>query len=485
MRLPAIDLFRKVPRDLTHTTAHGGVLSVVAFSVLGLLFFFETWSYLAGSTRTSIVLDDNADTLLQMNIALRFLELPCAFATVELWDYFGTNRLDVTADVRKVRVSGAHGEHMLSGGYPERASEGAPLVEPRIAAGLQVPRAMAAPHTALDTLTEADFEARLEGDPLAFVAFVVSWCGYCRSVAPTWSALAEQAAAEAVPATIYTVDCVLSEKLCVAQRVRGYPTLRLYQHAHAAADDYAGERSVKALTAYVQEHAKLPEAARAATVRVAKNEGCLISGTLWVRRVPGAFHVIAKSDAHTFDAANTNASHIVSHLSFGQPLSAEVLHKVPRDVAAHIHPLDGRHFISRGRAQSHAHHIKVVSSHYRMGTLAATADVLGYQQAVSTMTFDAAPAVPGAKFSYDLSPTAVLIQRSGRRWYDFVTNLVAILGGAFAVFGLLDGAVHRLERTRHRGVQSPLSGAAPPRTPRSPAAGSPVLSTPSPLMRRN
>lgn len=237
MRLSAFDLFRKVPRDLTHTTAHGGVLSVVAFSVLGLLFFFETWSYLAGSTSTSIVLDDNADALLQVNIALRFLELPCAFATVELWDYFGTNRLDVTADVRKVRVSGVHGEHVLSGEYSDRTFDGAPHVEPRIAAGLPVPRAMAAPHPMLDTLTEADFEARLEGDPLAFVAFVVAWCGYCRSVASTWSALAEQAAAGAVPATIYVVDCVLSEKLCATQHIRGYPTLRLYHHALATAED--------------------------------------------------------------------------------------------------------------------------------------------------------------------------------------------------------------------------------------------------------
>lgn len=484
MRLSALDLFRKVPRDLTHTTAHGGVLSVLAFAVLGVLFFFETWSYLAGSTRTSTVLDDNADALLQVNVALRFLELPCAFATVELWDYFGTNRLDVTADVRKMRISGPTGEHLV-GEYSERTFEGAPHVEPRIAAGLPVPRGMTAPHPTLETLGEADFEARLEGDPLAFVAFMVAWCGYCRSLAPTWSALAEAAATGAVPATIYVVDCVLSEALCAAQHVPGYPTLRLYHHGLPASDDYAGERSVKALTAYVREHAKLPEEVRAATVRVAKNEGCLLTGTFWVHRVPGAFHVIAKSDAHTFDAANTNTSHIVSHLSFGQPLSTDVLHKVPRDVAAHIHPLDGRRFINRERAQSHHMYIKVVSTHYRTGTLLASRDVLGYQQAISSMTFDAAPAVPEAKFAFDLSPTAVVMEPSGRRWYGFLTNLVAILGGAFAVLGLLDGAVHRLARNGRRGVQSPLSGAAPPGTPRSPAAGSPVLSSPPSLTRRS
>lgn len=485
MRLSSFDLFRKVPRDLTQATAHGGVLSMLAFTVLGFLFFFETWSFLAGSTRTSTVLDDNADALLQVNIALRFLELPCSFATVELWDYFGTNRLDVTSDVRKLRVSGTHGELVAAGEYSDRTFEGAPHVEPRIAAGLPAPLAMATPHPTLESLTESDFEARLHGDPLAFVAFVVAWCSYCRSVAPTWSALAEKATSGAVPAAIYVVDCVESATLCDAQHIRGYPTMRLYDHGLASATDYEGERSVQALSAYVSEHANLPDAARASTVREAKNEGCFMTGTLWVHRVPGAFHVIAKSDAHTFDAANTNVSHIVSHLSFGQPLTADVLHKVPRDVAAHIHPLDGRHFINHGHAQSHEHYIKVVSTHYRTGTLIATRDVLGYQQAVSSMTLDAAQAVPEAKFSYDLSPTAVIIEKAGRRWYDWVTNLVAILGGAFAVLRLLDGAVQRLERTGRNSEQSPLSGAALPRTPQSPAAGSHVLSTPSSLTRRN
>lgn len=217
--------------------------------------------------------------------------------------------------------------------------------------------------------------------------------------------------------------------------------------------------------AYVREHANLPAEVRASTVRLAANEGCSISGTLWVHRVPGAFHVIAKSDAHTFDAANTNTSHIVRHLSFGAPLSPSVMHRVPRDVAAAIHPLDGRSFVNTAGAQSHEHYIKVVSTHYRTGTLVGTRDVLGYQQSVSSMKFDAAPAVPEAKFSYDLSPTAVVIQQAGRRWYDFLTNLVAILGGAFTVFGLLDGAVYRLRKGNRKGATSPLSAAATVKSP--------------------
>ncbi|OSX68706.1 hypothetical protein BU14_2361s0001 [Porphyra umbilicalis] len=463
MKLSAIDLFRKVPRDLTHGTSHGGVLSVLALSLLGLLFFFETWTYLAGSTATSIILDDNADAKLQINFALTFLELPCSFATVEVWDYFGNNRLDVTADVRKTRVAGRHGEYVTGQWTDESGAVG--HVEPRVAAGIPAPRDMPGPSAKLEQLSAAEFDARLAKEPLAFVAFLVAWCGYCRSLAPTWLSLASQVGARNLPVKLFVVDCVSSEALCAKQKVRGYPTMRLYHNGAAGESDYAGERSVDALAGYVREHANLPAEVRAATVRVSANEGCSLTGTLWVHRVPGAFHVIAKSDAHTFDAANTNTSHLVQHLSFGAPLSQAVMHRVPRDVAAAIQPLDGRGFVNRVGAHSHEHYIKVVSTHYRQGTLVGTRDVLGYQQSVSSMMFNAAPAVPEAKFSYDLSPTAVVIQQAGRRWYDFLTNLVAILGGAFTVFGLLDGAVYRLRKGNRKGVTSPLSVKSPPARP--------------------
>ncbi|GAB0490718.1 hypothetical protein MMPV_001955 [Pyropia vietnamensis] len=463
MKLSAIDLFRKVPRDLTHGTSHGGVLSVLALALLGILFFFETWTYLAGSTATSIILDDNADARLQVNFAVSFLELPCSFATVEVWDYFGNNRLDVTADVVKTRIAGRHGEY-VTGEYADSAA-GTGHVEPRVAAGIPAPQDMPAPSTHLETLGSGEFEARLAREPLAFVAFLVNWCGFCRSLAPTWASLASQVGPRHLPVKLFVVDCVASEALCAKQRIRGYPTMRLFHNGAPSESDYAGERSVDALSAYVRQNANLPAEVRASTVRLAANEGCSISGTLWVHRVPGAFHVIAKSDAHTFDAANTNTSHIVRHLSFGAPLSPSVMHRVPRDVAAAIHPLDGRSFVNTVGAQSHEHYIKVVSTHYRTGTLVGTRDVLGYQQSVSSMKFDAAPAVPEAKFSYDLSPTAVVIQQAGRRWYDFLTNLVAILGGAFTVFGLLDGAVYRLRKGNRRGATSPLSAAASVKSP--------------------
>ncbi len=39
--------------------------------------------------------------------------------------------------------------------------------------------------------------------------------------------------------------------------------------------------------------------------------------------------------------------------------------------------------------------------------------------------------VPEAKFSYDISPMSVVISSKRRRWYEFVTSLMAIIGGTF------------------------------------------------------
>jgi hypothetical protein len=45
--------------------------------------------------------------------------------------------------------------------------------------------------------------------------------------------------------------------------------------------------------------------------------------------------------------------------------------------------------------------------------------------------------VPEARFTYDLSPMAVLIKKKCKHWYQFVTSMCALIGGTFTVVGLL------------------------------------------------
>lgn len=57
--------------------------------------------------------------------------------------------------------------------------------------------------------------------------------------------------------------------------------------------------------------------------------------------------------------------------------------------------------------------------------------------------------VPEARFSYDISPMAVTVSRTSRKsWYDFLTNLFAIVGGTFTTLGLIDGILYKAFKSK-------------------------------------
>ena len=47
--------------------------------------------------------------------------------------------------------------------------------------------------------------------------------------------------------------------------------------------------------------------------------------------------------------------------------------------------------------------------------------------------------IPEARFSYDISPMSVAIQKKGKHWYEFITSICALIGGTFTVVGLVSG----------------------------------------------
>ena len=56
-----------------------------------------------------------------------------------------------------------------------------------------------------------------------------------------------------------------------------------------------------------------------------------------------------------------------------------------------------------------------------------------------------------AKFAYDLSPIAVSYRRSSRHWYDYATQLLAIIGGVFTVVGMVESSIEATVRRSKRG----------------------------------
>ena len=168
----------------------------------------------------------------------------------------------------------------------------------------------------------------------------------------------------------------------------------------------------------------------------------MLSGYLLVNRVPGNFHLEARSKVHNINAAMTNLSHVVNHLSFGPILTRDAERKLAQfEEEFHVtDALDGRWFVLDKLHKAYHHYIKVVGTMYEVA--GGNDHHLAYQMLPETSVMSyAEDQVPEARFNYDISPMSVIVKKEGKRWYDFLTNLAGILGGVYTVFGLINQIV--------------------------------------------
>jgi len=167
-------------------------------------------------------------------------------------------------------------------------------------------------------------------------------------------------------------------------------------------------------------------------------EGCRVYGVLDVQRVAGNFHIsvhglnILVAQMIFEGAKHVNVSHIVHDLSFG-----------PKYPGIH-NPLDGTSRILHERSGIFKYYIKIVPTEYRY----ISKEVLPTNQFSVTEYFspmnDFDRSWPAVYFLYDLSPITVTIKEEKRSFLHFITRLCAVLGGTFAVTGMLDRWMFRI-----------------------------------------
>lgn len=173
------------------------------------------------------------------------------------------------------------------------------------------------------------------------------------------------------------IDCQVEIALCQASKISGYPTFMMYKGVNPLQDEYHGHRTVQAFSDYASKIVATDPERHA--LKYHWHEGCSLKGTLQVNRVPGNFHITAKSEVHNFDEKSTNTSHIIHHFSFGPYMTPHMRKQIPKDITSHISPLDGTAFVNHGDIMSHEHYVKVVSTRFETGTLLGHSNVLGYQ----------------------------------------------------------------------------------------------------------
>ncbi|XP_059653538.1 uncharacterized protein LOC132300470 isoform X1 [Cornus florida] len=166
-------------------------------------------------------------------------------------------------------------------------------------------------------------------------------------------------------------------------------------------------------------------------------EGCRVYGVLDVQRVAGNFHIsvhglnIFVAQMIFEGATHVNVSHIVHDMSFG-----------PKYPGLH-NPLDGTARILHSASGTFKYYIKIVPTEYKY----LSKEVLPTNQFSVTEYFSPMNEFdrtwPAVYFLYDLSPITVTIKEERRNFLHFITRLCAVLGGTFAVTGMLDRWMYR------------------------------------------
>ncbi|PIA48608.1 hypothetical protein AQUCO_01400887v1 [Aquilegia coerulea] len=179
-------------------------------------------------------------------------------------------------------------------------------------------------------------------------------------------------------------------------------------------------------------------------VKEEAGEGCNMEGFLEVNKVAGSFHFAPaksfyQSNIHLFDlmafqTENSNISHRINKLSFGQKFPGVV------------NPLDGVEWTQQTSSGMYQYFIKVVPTIYK--------DIRGRKinsnQFSVTEHFRSADgftqSLPGVFFFYDFSPIKVSFTEENVSLLHFMTNICAIVGGIFTVSGIIDAFIYHGQR---------------------------------------
>lgn len=288
-----------------------------------------------------------------------------------------------------------------------------------------------------------------------------------------------------LPVVVAKVDCVQHKDFCASQGIHAYPTLRLFVDGKVAGN-YMMDRTIQTFTNFLstveQDYLKragavttadeaairrLPEALQQqigftnrrhvrSDWKEENHPGCQLSGFLMVDRTPGNFQIKARSKSHDLVASMTNVSHEIHLLSVGDPSLIRMIERnrvtAPANLKEKLQPMNGNVYVTNEPHTAYHHHLKMVTTNYKyknyqLGERIGTSYQLLAQSQLSRYETDE---VPEAKFSYDLSPVAISYRETSRKWYDYVTSIMAIIGGSFTVVGMMESTVHSITSKKRR-----------------------------------
>ncbi|CAI9784183.1 unnamed protein product [Fraxinus pennsylvanica] len=464
-KIKSVDFYRKIPRDLTEASLSGAGLSIIAAFAMIFLFGMELNDYLTVSTSTSIIVDKSSDgDFLRIDFNLSFPALSCEFASIDVSDVLGTNRLNITKTVRKYSIDSnlkPTGSEFQSGPISTAIKHDEEVDEEHGEGAV--------------TLNSHNFDRVSHQHPILVVNFYAPWCYWSNRLKPSWEKAAKIIRERYDPEfdgriLLGKVDCTEEVELCRRNHIQGYPSIRIFRkgsdvrddHGHHEHESYYGDRDTDSLVKTMEDMvAPISLQSQSASDSQPSNMtddakrpapltgGCRIEGFVRVKKVPGNLVISARSASHSFDASQMNMSHVISHFSFGKMISPRVMSDM-KQVLPYLggshDRLNGMPYISNP-SDSNAnvtieHYLQVVKTEVMTRSYKLVEDYEYTAHSSLVHSLD----IPVAKFHFELSPMQVLITENSKSFSHFITNVCAIIGGVFTVAGILDAVLHNTMR---------------------------------------
>lgn len=440
-----LDAFRKIQPELTSPTLHGAYLTMLAYTVMAILFLLELRSFITIQVTKSVELDSHFSDNIWIDFDVVMHALPCQYTNVVIRDIVGHQELEVLDKrITKERVDVRSG-----------TLKGVVLDDPNaqeselkfIHQHEEHPELESDWDSTSDHFQHNDFEKVVEYHDFTMINFYAEWCIHCRNFAPTWAEAEKQADKivfydkhkSEVVVKLLRVNCVDFGDICNRVGIRAYPTVRMYKQDKTFST-YQDARNIESILNYVKDFVHNSETNKHATVshHSAIEEGCRIHGEVQVRRVPGYFLLEADSHLDSLEPSMTNVSHLVNHLWFlddRQALKdylANTGRHVTGDVMQNIHPMKLREFSVQKPHTAPQHYLNVIPTVFDDKVVVYQSTVQSHIQDVPSQD------VPQARFSYTFSPMTIKITTGRRPFYDFVTSVFAIIGGTYTFISLVD-----------------------------------------------
>jgi thiol-disulfide isomerase/thioredoxin len=311
-----------------------------------------------------------------------------------------------------------------------------------------------------DGFKHQSFEHVIQAHDFTFINFFAGWCSHCQKFAPTWASLAKtvndkdfkDSGGHNRKVRMIKLNCVDFREKCHDLGIDAYPTLRMYK-ADGNFSLYEGSRREGELMTWIERAVKTQKYTWGSHYEEFER-GCSVRGRLDVPRQPGHLELTVGGGDQDLNSRMTNVSHLVKHFSFSEVLEGKRYHKgwkgFPTDVVEYFSPIDTQDYVTTDFHQAWIHDMQVVRT---VNTNEKVAYQISHQKRLIKVSEDD---IPQVQFHYDMEPYSIWIKRDPKKWYDFVTTLMAMLGGSFVVM--------RLATTISLGIHSAA-------TPRSKSGG--------------